>query len=51
MDFNFGGNDEKIECICDSWTLFHFGCKCGAFQKEQDEKQRGSGRGDLARKD
>jgi len=24
---------EKTICSCSSWTLFHFGCECGAFKK------------------
>lgn len=38
-------------CICESRDLFNFGCRCSAFQKEMNEKERGIGRGDLDRED
>ena len=51
-NFDFtGGTNEEIKCICDSWTLFHFGCKCGAFEKEQNERERRNRGSDLDRKD
>ena len=46
-----GGKNDEIKCICDSWTLFHFGCKCGAFEKEQNERERRTRGSDLDRKD
>jgi hypothetical protein len=27
--------EEDIKCICSSYDLFHFGCKCSAFELEQ----------------
>lgn len=29
---------DPLECTCDSWTILHFGCKCGAFRAEQGIK-------------
>ena len=51
--FNFELPKEEIKCTCDSYTLFHFGCKCGAFEKEmsRNEAKGSTGRSDLDRKD
>jgi hypothetical protein len=39
LPIEFEDNTE-IKCTCDSWTLFHFGCKCDAFKKEQEKKRQ-----------
>ena len=42
--------NRKTECTCDSWTLLHFGCKCGFMEQEkEDALQRQRERGNLDR--
>ncbi len=49
--FPFMGDlKEEDKCVCSSWDLFNFGCRCGFIEREKErEKQRSSGRGNLDR--
>jgi hypothetical protein len=31
-------NNGPVTCVCDSTTLFRYGCKCGAFKREMEKK-------------
>lgn len=38
--FGYRGEYNSIEeCVCSSWTLFHFGCKCGYVDQLKKDKK------------
>ena len=47
-------NKKEDKCVCDSWELFHFGCRCGYIEREKERKdalQRKRRGSDLDRED